>query len=181
MVSDSCDPMDCSPPGSSVHGILQARIWSGLPFPSPGDLPDPGIELRSPASQADSLLTELHGKPYSYIIVCHQTSPQTINKKKKNLSKLFIPGSRNHLRVNCVAKESTWHIVQSKDRSDDTTLFTVQTRRKRKQSTSSPTAQEPECGNLCGPSQMNSNQTQHSLPSSNIDQVPGFLLLVPHT
>ena len=39
-----CDPMDCTPPGSSVHAILQARIyWSGLPFPSPGDLPgDPG-------------------------------------------------------------------------------------------------------------------------------------------
>ena len=31
-----CDPMDCSPPGSSVHGIFQARVLSGLPFPSPG-------------------------------------------------------------------------------------------------------------------------------------------------
>ena len=39
-----CDVMDCSQPGSSVHGILQARNWSGLPFPFPGDLPDPGIE-----------------------------------------------------------------------------------------------------------------------------------------
>ena len=37
--------MDCSPPGSSVHGILQARNWSGLPYPSPGDLPGPGIKL----------------------------------------------------------------------------------------------------------------------------------------
>jgi len=51
--------MDCSPPGSSVHGIFQARILSGLPFPSPGDLPDPEIELRSPALQANSLPTEL--------------------------------------------------------------------------------------------------------------------------
>ena len=32
-----CDPVDCSPPGFSVHGILQARIRSGLPFPSPGE------------------------------------------------------------------------------------------------------------------------------------------------
>ena len=40
-----CDPMNCSPPGSSVHGILQARIRRGLPFPFPGDLPNPGIEL----------------------------------------------------------------------------------------------------------------------------------------
>ena len=38
------DPMDCNPPGSSVHGILQARYWSGLPFPSPGDLPNLGIK-----------------------------------------------------------------------------------------------------------------------------------------
>ena len=30
-----CDPMDCSPPGSSVHGISQQKYWSGLPFPSP--------------------------------------------------------------------------------------------------------------------------------------------------
>ena len=83
------DPMDCSPPGSSVHGILQVRIlwkvkmkslshvrlfatpwtvahqappswfsrqeyWSGVPFPSPGDLPDPGIEPGAPALQADT-------------------------------------------------------------------------------------------------------------------------------
>ena len=44
-----CHPMDYSPPGSSIHGIFQAKYWSGLPFPSPGDLPDPGIESRSPA------------------------------------------------------------------------------------------------------------------------------------
>ena len=40
----SCDPMDCSPPGSSVHGVSRQESWSGLPFPSPGDLPDPGIK-----------------------------------------------------------------------------------------------------------------------------------------
>jgi len=37
------------------------EYWSGLPFPSPGDLPDPGIELRSPALQADSLPSEPQG------------------------------------------------------------------------------------------------------------------------
>ena len=46
--------MDYSLPGSSVHGILQAKYWSGLPFPSPEDLPDPGIETRSLALRADS-------------------------------------------------------------------------------------------------------------------------------
>ena len=47
-----CDPMDYSPPGSSVHGISGARYWSGLPFPSPEDLPDPGIKPMPPASLA---------------------------------------------------------------------------------------------------------------------------------
>ena len=112
-----CDPMDCSPLGSSVHalnspltaaalncdpkmcsqvcwnrnrggmqgdlgqdnrdvsrnrvhflcsseelGLLQ-KYQSGLPFPSPGDLPDPGVEPRSPALQADSVQSEPPGKP----------------------------------------------------------------------------------------------------------------------
>ena len=39
--------MDCSPPGSSVQGIPPAEYWSGLPFPPPGYLPDPGIETAS--------------------------------------------------------------------------------------------------------------------------------------
>ena len=113
-MSDCCDPIDSSRPGSSVHGILQARIleWtaisfsilnitftnnpggfieylsmfsalcamlclvaqlcpilcdpmddSGLPRPPPGDFSNPGIEPRSPALQADSLLSEPPGKP----------------------------------------------------------------------------------------------------------------------
>ena len=44
-----CDPMDCGPPGSFVHGIPQEGYWSGLPFPPPRDLPDPGIEPTSHA------------------------------------------------------------------------------------------------------------------------------------
>ena len=57
-----CDPMGCSPmdclPVSSVHGILQARILEWVLFLFPGDLPNQGIELRSPAQQANSLLSE---------------------------------------------------------------------------------------------------------------------------
>ena len=53
-----CDPMNCSPPGFSVHGILQARILEWAAFPSPGDLPHPGIKPRSLALQADSLPSE---------------------------------------------------------------------------------------------------------------------------
>ena len=53
-----CDPMDCSPPGSSVHGIHHQEYRSGLPFCSPGNFPDPGIEPGSPVLQADSLPPE---------------------------------------------------------------------------------------------------------------------------
>ena len=42
-------------------GFSRQEYWSGLPFPSPGELPDPGTEPRSPALQADTLPTELHG------------------------------------------------------------------------------------------------------------------------
>src|SRR5574341_1463052 len=51
------DPMDCSLPGSSVHGFSRQEYWSGLPLPSPGDLPKPGIEHNSPTLKADSLPT----------------------------------------------------------------------------------------------------------------------------
>ena len=57
-----CDPMESSLPGSSVHGILQARILEWV-FSSPGDFPYPGTEPRSPALQADSLPFEPPGKP----------------------------------------------------------------------------------------------------------------------
>ena len=60
-----CNPMDCRSPSSSVHGILQATHFrlEWLPFPSPGDHPDPGIKPRSPTLQADSLPSEPPGKP----------------------------------------------------------------------------------------------------------------------
>ena len=62
-----CDPVDCSPPGSSVHGILQARIleWVAISF-SRGYLPDPGLEPRSPTLQADALSSEPPGRPHTF-------------------------------------------------------------------------------------------------------------------
>ena len=54
--------MDCSLLGSFVHiGISRKEYWHGLPFPSPGDLPDLGIKLGSPALQVDSLPSEPSG------------------------------------------------------------------------------------------------------------------------
>ena len=47
-----CYSLDCSPSGSSVHGILQTRTLEWVARPSPGNFPNPGIELKSPASSA---------------------------------------------------------------------------------------------------------------------------------
>ena len=53
-----CDSMDCSPPGSSVHGILQARILEWVAILFSRDILHPGIEPRSPVLQVDSLPPE---------------------------------------------------------------------------------------------------------------------------
>ena len=57
-----CDSMDCSRPGSTVHGILQVKILEWVAISSPGDLPDPGVKPGSPALQTDSLPSEPPGK-----------------------------------------------------------------------------------------------------------------------
>jgi len=68
LVAQSCLTL-CNPMDQALLsiGLSRQEYWSGLPFPSPGDLPDPGIEPRSPALQADSLLSELPGKPIQYV------------------------------------------------------------------------------------------------------------------
>ena len=60
------DSIDCSPSGPSVHGMLQAEDWSGLPSPSPGNLPSLGMEPvfpESPALAGRFFTTEPSGKP----------------------------------------------------------------------------------------------------------------------
>ena len=59
-------------------GFSRQEYWIGLPFPSPGDLPNPGTEPRSPALQADALTSEPPGKPKPllaksclYFLICH--------------------------------------------------------------------------------------------------------------
>ena len=58
-----CDPMVCSPPGSSVHGCPGREYWSGLPFPSPGDPPYLLTEPASPALAGGFFNTEPPGEP----------------------------------------------------------------------------------------------------------------------
>ena len=78
---------DCSPPSSSVHGILQARILEWVAFPFSRDFPKPGFKPRSPASQAVSLLSEPSGKPiyiYIYIYIIKPSPHQSHSLHLKN-------------------------------------------------------------------------------------------------
>ena len=72
--------MDCCPPAFSVHEISQAKILTGLPFPSPGDIPDPGIKAASPALQADSLPVSHLGSPIQGNIT------QLLGRRRINIS-----------------------------------------------------------------------------------------------
>ena len=83
-----CGPMDCSPPGSSVHGILQAEILEWLPFPSPGDLPDPGLKSGSPTLQMD----------FFFNLLSHQESPWGTLHKRVILPRL-LARERSHMMV----------------------------------------------------------------------------------
>ena len=58
-----CDSMDYSMPGSSSMEFSRQGYWSELPFPPPGDLPDPGVEPMTPGCQADSLLLRHQESP----------------------------------------------------------------------------------------------------------------------
>ena len=79
------DRMGCSPPGSSVPGILQARTLQGLPFPPSDDLPDPGTEPMSPVSPA------LAGR-------CFPPAPPCAEAETGLAWKLFILRSRRGVR-----------------------------------------------------------------------------------
>ena len=64
-----CDPMDCSPSGSSVHGISQMKILeSGSPFPPLGDLPEPGIKPASPALAGRFFTIEPWMKAFTFCV-----------------------------------------------------------------------------------------------------------------
>ena len=67
VMSDSLQPIDCQDPLSM--GFSRKEYWSGLPFPSSGDLPDPGIKPGSPALQADSLPPEPLGHSASQSVL----------------------------------------------------------------------------------------------------------------
>ena len=77
-----CDPMDCSSQVALSMGSSMQECWGGLPFPSPGDLPHPGIKPESPALHTSSLLSEPQGKPF----ITLQEFP-TDSKQKNSIGK----------------------------------------------------------------------------------------------
>ena len=105
-----CDPIDCSTPGSSVYGILQAGIWSGLLFPSLGDLPDLGIEpttLTTSALQADSVLLSHCGSRLSF-----SWNPSSTNEKSQLLVSLLtgLRSTNTQWRSQNSARLTCWQI-----------------------------------------------------------------------
>ena len=93
-----CNPMDCSCQGPLPVGFSRQEYWSGLPCLPSGDLPNPGIKPRSPALQADSLLSELPGKPHyvyihSFFIPSHSDEyllPELFASTNNNSANLFV-------------------------------------------------------------------------------------------
>ena len=77
-------------------GFSRQEYWSGLPFPSPGDLPDPGIKPRSPALQTDALTSEPPGKPLR---------PNTRGFDEEFYSESSMVGWL--IRLRCVCRAST--------------------------------------------------------------------------
>ena len=86
-------------------GFSRQEYWNGLPFPSPGDLPDPEIELRPPALQADTLPSELPGKP--------QLRPKSNRKKKKKR-----PFPHPHPQGDSALTQSQGHFSQEESPSN---------------------------------------------------------------
>ena len=83
-----CNPLDCSPTGSSAHGIFQARIPEWVAMPYPGDLPDPGIEPTFLALQVASLPLSHWGSRREICRVLIKSNQSILKEKKKIL--IFI-------------------------------------------------------------------------------------------
>ena len=91
-------PTVCCPTGSSVRGFSRQEHWSGLPFPPPGDIPNPGIEPASPALWSDSLPLSYWGSPAKVWATCKCTH---------YLQRLVLPESSQQWKGLCFSTLST--------------------------------------------------------------------------
>ena len=92
-------------------GFSRHEYWSGLPFPSPGDLPDPGIEPRSPALEAEALTSEPPGKPSFLIFFYNMVYPRRLDIVPCAISRtlLFIHSKCNSLHLSTPNSQSIPH------------------------------------------------------------------------
>ena len=104
LVAKSCltlyDPMACIAHQAPLSmGCPRREDWSGLPFPSPGDLPDPGTEAGSPALQSDSLLLSHQGSPVSFLLISEivvECWSDVHKERSKTGTSLVVQGLRIH-------------------------------------------------------------------------------------
>ena len=94
-------------------GFSRQEHWSGLPFPSPGDLPDPGIKLGSPAFQIDALTSEPPGKSFfkkrkGIIVFFSRKENSSTQSEIRNLSEIWTKEINNI--INKFQKKQKWHL-----------------------------------------------------------------------
>ena len=99
-----CKPMDYSPPGSSIHGIFQARILEWVVIPFSNELPNPEIKPRSPALQADSLPSKPPGKPQNQSTISFKNTART--SLEAQWIRIHLPMQRTRVR-SLVQEDST--------------------------------------------------------------------------
>ena len=105
------DPMDCSPPRlPHPWRFFRQEYWNGLLYPPPGDLPNPGIEPRSPSLQADSLMSEPQGKPSNDTVL----SVTWYYEKRTGLEirTKFLSRIKHYVTLNILLKP--WTVFSSK-------------------------------------------------------------------
>ena len=87
-----CDRWTVAHQAPPSMGFSRQEYWSGLPFPSPGDLPNPGIEPRSPTLQADALTSAPPGKPSIHTYIDIYSEVQLSHKKRRKSYHLWHHG-----------------------------------------------------------------------------------------
>jgi len=93
-------------------GFSRQAYWSGLPFPSPGDLPDPGIKPKSPALQKDFLLLNHQGKPQSFYYLAQVLKRLDVNESKLAYA-FFLKPQRSYISPERLVKRQflTWWVL----------------------------------------------------------------------
>ena len=121
-----CNPMDYSPPGSSVHGFTQERILEWVAIPSPGDLPNPGFKSVSPALAGRLFTTEPTGKICTYLwllkvistfyyffinIRVNSTTPPTFSMIKSCGLILYMYFQADDINVKVINRNQHLHVL----------------------------------------------------------------------